>query len=110
MFEHELTNVPIAIAYSDGSLYKANKSQTLKDIELETGATLYYDDFMNTVRGQNAHNAVFIDYMACIQKVSSRAGINTFVDFTDSVCQYVMSAFSEWDTAHVVPDHFHQSW
>ena len=35
LFEHELTNVPVAIANSDGSLYKANKSQTLKDIELE---------------------------------------------------------------------------
>ena len=74
LFEHELTNVPVAIANSDGSLYKANKSQTLKDIELETGATLYYDNFMNTVRGQNALNAVFIDYMACIQKLVQEQG------------------------------------
>ena len=40
LFEHELTNVPVVIANSHGSLYKANKSQTLKDIKLETGATL----------------------------------------------------------------------
>ena len=106
LFKHELTNVPVAIANSDGSLYKANKSQTLKDIELETGATLYYDDFRNTVRGQNAHTAVFIDHMACIQTVSSRTGINTFGDLTDSVCQYVMSVFSEGDTVHVVSDHY----
>ena len=66
LFEDEVTNVPIAIANSDGFLYKANKSQTLKDIELETGATLYYCDFRNTVRGQNAHTAVFIDHMTCI--------------------------------------------
>lgn len=44
--------------------------------------------------------------MACIQKVSSRAGINTFGDLTDSVCQYVMSAFSEGDTVHVVSDQY----
>ena len=93
LFEHELTNVPVAIANSDGSLYKANESQTLKAIELEIGATPYYGDFRNTVRGQNEHTAVFIDHMACIQKVSSRAGTNTFGDLTDSVCQYVMSAF-----------------
>ena len=98
--------MPVAIANSDGSLYKANKSQTLKDIELEMGATMYYDDFRNTVRGQNAHIAAFIDHMACIQKVSSRAGINTFGDLTDSACQYVMSAFSEGDTVHVVADHY----
>ena len=85
LFEHELTNVPDAIANSDESLYKANKSQTLKDIEHETGATLYYDDFRYTVRGQNAHTAVFIDNRTCIQRVSSRAGINTFGDLTDSV-------------------------
>ena len=42
--------------------------------------------------------------MACIKKVSSRAGINTLVDLTDSVCQYVMSAFSEGDTVHIVSD------
>ena len=89
------------------SLYKANKSQTLKDIELEAGATLYYDDYRHTVRGgQNAHTSVFIDHMARIQKVSSRAGINTFVDLTDSVCKYVMSAFSEGDTVHEVSDHY----
>ena len=106
MFEHELTNVSVAIANSDGSLYKANKSQTLKDIELETGAIMYYNGFRNTVRGPNAHTAVFIDHMACIQKVSSRAGINTFGDLTDSVCQYVMSAFSVGDTVYVVSDHY----
>ena len=52
------------------------------------------------------HTAVFIDHMACIQKVSSRAGINAFGDLTDSVSQYVMSAFSEGDTVHVVSDHY----
>ena len=46
------TNVPVAIANSDGSLYKANKSQTLKDIELVTGETLYYDDFMKVIEKQ----------------------------------------------------------
>ena len=44
--------------------------------------------------------------MVCIQKVSSRAGINTFGDLTDSVCQYVMSAFYEGDTVHEVSDHY----
>ena len=34
LFEHELTNVPVVIAYSERSLYKAHKSQTLKNIEL----------------------------------------------------------------------------
>ena len=79
-------------------------NQTLKDIEHETGATLYYDDFRNTVRGQNAHTAVFIDHTICIQKISSRAGINTFGDLSDSVCQYVMSVFSEGDTDHYEND------
>ena len=70
------------------------------------GSTLYYDDFRNTVRGQNAHTAVFIDHMASIQKVSSRAGTHTFGNLTDSVCQYVMSAFSEGDIVHVVSDQY----
>ena len=70
------------------------------------GATLYYDDFRNTVRGQNAHTAVFIDHMASIQKVISSAGTHTFGVLKDSVCQYVMSAFSEEDTAHVVSDQY----
>ena len=39
-------------------------------------------------------------------EVSSRSGINTFGNLTDSVCQYVMSAFSEGDTVHVVSDHY----
>ena len=69
-------------------------------------ATLYHDDFRNTVRGQNAHTAVFIDLMACIQKVSSRAGINTFGDLTDSGCPNVMSAFLEGDAVHVVSDQY----
>ena len=38
--------------------------------------------------------------MACIQKVGSRAAINTFGDLIDSVCQYVRSA------VHVVSDHY----
>ena len=52
------------------------------------------------------HTLLNIDPIACIQKVSSRVGINTFGDLTDSVCQFVMSAFSERDTVHVVSDHY----
>ena len=44
--------------------------------------------------------------MACIQKISPRPGINTFGDLTYNLCQYVMSAFSEGDTVHVVSDHY----
>ena len=63
LFEHELSNVPVAVANTDGSPFNANKSQTLKDIERETGATLFYDYLRNTVRRQSGHTAVFIDSM-----------------------------------------------
>lgn len=80
LFEYELSSVPAVISKFDGSLYKGNKAQTLKDIEIEAAASLYYDDCTNTVRGQKVKTAIFIDHMACIQKVSTRAGVNTVGD------------------------------
>ena len=81
----ELSAVLVAIANPDGSLFQTNKAQTLKDAETEASASLHYDYFMKAVCGQNAQTDVFIDHMACVQKLSSRKEINTFGDLVDSL-------------------------
>lgn len=106
LFEYELSTVPVAIANPDGSLFKSNKAQTLKDLETEASASLHHDDFMSTIRGQKDQTAIFIDHMACVQRVCFRTGMNTFGDVTDSLGRYIISAFSEGDIVQVISDHY----
>lgn len=74
LFKFELSGIPLAIAEEDGSLAKTNKTQTLRDIGGKTESTVYVEEFQDLIRD------VFIDHMACVQKLISRAGIETFGD------------------------------
>ena len=44
----------------------------------------------------------FIDHMACIQKLTSRIGINTLGEMIDELQKFIVGAFKESDAVHVV--------
>ena len=75
LFTYELFSISQAIADSDGSLSKTNKAQALRDLETDVQST---DHLMQIVN--KSETAVFVDHMACIQKLTSRGGISTFGD------------------------------
>lgn len=51
LFENELWNNSVAIANPDGLFFK-NNAQMLKETETEAWASLYHNEFVNTVREQ----------------------------------------------------------
>ena len=103
LFTYELSCYPQAISNSDDSLAKTNKAQTLHDLEAETDS-LDPEVFMRDIHKETT--AVFIDHMACVQKLSSRAGMNTFGNLLDGLTSYVQAAFKEGDVIHVVSDKY----
>jgi hypothetical protein len=96
LFEYEFSRVPLAIAYADGSLSKSNKSQTLKDVEAKASKSLYQEEFTHSLRDQGEHTAVFIDHMACVQKISSRVGVNSFDDLLDDLIHTIRREKTPW--------------
>ena len=50
--------------------------------------------------------AVFVDQIACVQKLTSRAGISTFGDLYNELIKFVQVAFREGDRVHVVSDKY----
>lgn len=106
LFEYELSSIPLAIADEDGSLAKTNKAQTLRDLETEISSTLFHEEFMSTCGTNKTENGVFIDHMACVQKVSSRTGVNTFGDIVVDLEKFVNTAFTEGNTVHVISDRY----
>ena len=104
LFTYELTNIPLSIANPDKSLAKTNKAQTLRDLEDETQTihpeTLSADSDKSTM-------AILIDHMACVQKMSSQAGIHVFGDVLKIFMGIINKAFKDAQTVHIVSDKYH---
>ena len=101
LFTYELSNISQAIANNDGSLAKINKALTLHDHEANV-QSLDHDKLMQVIR--KSPTAVFVDHMACVQKLTSRAGVSAFGDLYNELTKFVQVAFREGDTVHVVSD------
>ena len=103
LFTYELSSIPQAIADSDGSLSKTNKAQTLRDLETDVQST-DNEHLMQIVN--KSETAVFVDHMACVQKLTSRGGISTFGDLFNELTKFVRLAFREGNTMHIVSDKY----
>ena len=86
LFTYKLSSIPQATANSDGSLSKTNKAQTLRDLEADVQST-DHEHLMEIVN--KSETAVFVDHMACVQKLTSRGGINTFGDLFNELINFV---------------------
>ena len=53
-----------------------------------------------------SETTVFEDHMACVQKLTSRGGINTFADLFNELTNFVRLAFREGNTVHIVSDKY----
>ena len=105
-FEYELSSYPLAIANADGSLTICNKAQTLRDLEAIADASQDPNTFAGTIATEKHFTATFIDHMACLQKMASRTGVQTFGDLADGLQKIVENAFRDGDTVHVVSDRY----
>ena len=103
LFSFELTSIPQSSVNSDGSLSKTNKAQTLRDLESHVQAT-NRDHLMELMN--KSDTGVFVDHMACVKKLSSWAGINTFGDLYAGLTNFVQEAFKEGDIVHIVSDKY----
>ena len=104
LFTYELSSIPQAIANSDGSFRKPIfKAQTLRALEADVQST-NHEHLMQIVNKSEA--AVFIDHMACVQKLTSRSGISTFGDLFNELTNFVSLAFREGNTVHIVSDKY----
>ena len=84
---------------------KTNKAQTLRQLEEEASASLDVDTFKEVVTNRT-QTAVFIDFMACVQKLSSRAGISTFGDLLAGLEKFIRLGFLEGNIVQVVSDRY----
>ena len=100
---YELSNIPQAIANNDESLTKTNKAQTRHDLEANV-QPLDHNKLMQVIG--KLSTAVFVDHMACVQKLTSSAGISTFGDLYNGLTKFVEVAFRKGDTVHVVSDKY----
>ena len=96
-FTYELTNIPLSFADPDNSLAKTNKARTLRDLE---------DENQSIHQETLATTAIFIDHMACVQKMSSRAGIHVFDDVLKIFMGIINEAFKDAQTVHIVSDKY----
>ena len=106
LFKFELSNVPLALANNDGSLSKTNKAQTMKDLEAYAPAIHTTDSFIDDPERDLKHTAVFIDYMAVVQTLSSKGGIRTFGQLVFEVIKIIKRGFLEGNCVHVVSDRY----
>ena len=105
LFTYELSSIPQGIPNSDGSLSKTNKAQTFRDLEADVQSTDHeHAHLMQIVN--TSETAVFVDHMACVQKVTSRGGISTFGDLFNELTDFVHLAFKEGNTVHIVSDKY----
>ena len=79
LFTNELSSIPQAIANSDGSLLKTNKAHTHFVILKQTYNLLTDHEHLIQIVNKS-ETAVFVDHMACVQKLTSRGGMSTFGD------------------------------
>ena len=84
---------------------KTNKAQTLRQLEEEASASLDVDTFKEVVTNRT-QTAVFIDHMACVQKLSSRAGISTFGDLLAGLEKFIRLGLLEGNIVQVVSDRY----
>ena len=88
LLTHELSSISQVIANNDGPLPKTNKAQALHDLEVYV-RSLQNDKLMQVIR--KSSTAVFVDHMACVQKLTSRSGISPFLE---KVIQCMLSQIS----------------
>ena len=101
LFTYELSSISHAIA-NDGSLTKTNKAQTLHNFEVNVQPLT----MINLCRSLKSSTAVFVDHMACVQKLTPRASVSTLGDLYTELTKYVQVAFKESDTVQVVSDKY----
>ena len=82
LFTYELSSIPQAIENIDGHLAKTNKAQTLHDLEANV-QPLDHDKLMQVIR--KLSTAVFVDHMACVQKLKG-------------LCHYNVNTENQWKT------------
>ena len=78
LFTYELTNIPLSIANPENSLAETNKAQTLRDLVEDDTESIHPETLSAT--SEKLTTEIFIDHMACVQKMISQAGIHVFSD------------------------------
>ena len=106
MFQFELSSIPLAIAEDEETLARGTKANILHELEKEITASLSPQDFIDRRRAHKNETSVFIDYMVCIQRLSSRKYICTFGDLINALETFIETAFTEADIVHLVADRY----
>jgi len=99
VLSYELAPVPLSLANMDGSLRKTQKSNLLKELNMECNAQTVLPG------GNNDQTAYVIDLLAIIQ-MTSKGNLKTFGELSDVIATSVMAKFHFAFEVHVVPDRY----
>ena len=99
VLSHELAAVPLSLFHTTGEMRKTNKSQLLKELEMQPST-------INTLKSHPKEtSASVIDFMAVVQSIS-KSGLATFEDLANRFESSIFSGFQESNFVVLVPDRY----